>query len=313
MIAADVDNNRSITTIDMIRLRRLILGVDQVFVNNTSWRFVDAAFKFPDPTNPWLTPFPEVINYNNLADHVLSGDFIAVKVGDVTLDAKANALMSQSRNSAGAFTVDVPEKALQPGVIYRIPFQAQDAVAGYQFTLSLDPSLELLDITYGIAEKEHFGMQLPQEGMITTSWNGAPESGTLFELVLQAKAPVQLSEVLKITSRITRAEAYNSKGELLDVALRFIPDVPIQATLYQNRPNPFLDQTSIGFWLPEAGGATLTIRDITGKVLRVIRDVYSAGYNEVRLYSDELHATGVLYYTLETNNFTGTKKMIITR
>ncbi|MDP4821245.1 MAG: T9SS type A sorting domain-containing protein [Saprospiraceae bacterium] len=74
-----------------------------------------------------------------------------------------------------------------------------------------------------------------------------------------------------------------------------------------------LDTNGTRVTLPQAGSASLTIRDVTGKVLRVIRDVYPRGYNEVVLYSDELPATGVLYYTLETDNYVATKKMIITR
>ena len=168
-----------------------------------------------------------------------------------------------------------------------------------------------MDVLHGVAGKEHFGLQLAQEGILTTSWNGTPDQGVLFELIVRAETDVRWSEVLKLGSRLTRAEAYNTQGDLLEVGLRFTPAAI--AELYQNRPNPFLDQTTIGFWLPKAGAATLTIRDITGKILRVIRDAYSAGYNEVLLYSDELPSTGVLYYTLETNNFTATKKMIITR
>jgi hypothetical protein len=133
----------------------------------------------------------------------------------------------------------------------------------------------------------------------------------LFELVLHAHSAVHLSEAVTLNSRYTRAEAYSTDGELQEVAMRFTRDVQADPVLYQNRPNPFLDQTIIGFYLPQAGSASLTIRDVTGKVLRVIRDVYPRGYNEVVLYSDELPATGVLYYTLETDNYVATKKMIV--
>jgi hypothetical protein len=59
MIAADVNNSSTITTADMIQLRKLILGIYDDFPNNTSWRFVDADYVFPDPTNPWLQEFPD--------------------------------------------------------------------------------------------------------------------------------------------------------------------------------------------------------------------------------------------------------------
>ena len=54
----------------------------------------------------------------------------------------------------------------------------------------------------------------------------------------------------------------------------------------------------------------MTVSDVTGKVLKVVTQNFEAGYNEVKLNSKEL-ASGVLYYTLRTDNFTATRKMVI--
>jgi len=319
MIAADVDNNRSITTLDLIQLRRLILSVDTEFANNTSWRFVDASYQFPNPSNPWAASFPEIININDLEGSELSGDFVAIKVGDVTLDARANSLMTGARSVAGTFGLDVADVAMKAGGEYTVAFNASNLadIAGYQFTLNLDETVELVDINYGVAVEENFGTRFVSEGAITTSWNGSVQtqdlaSLQLFELVLRAKADVQLSEVVDVTSRYTVAEAYNANGQLLDVAINFNAGATATAVeLMQNTPNPFKGETVIGFNLPEAASATLTITDVTGKVLRVVRGDYARGYNQVNLNSAQLPSTGVLYYTLETGDFTATKKMII--
>jgi len=82
VIAADINNDKKITTIDLIHLRRLVLGIDSEFVANTSWRFVAADYIFPAPTNPWFEVFPELPDLGNLeADTQFN--FIAIKVGDV--------------------------------------------------------------------------------------------------------------------------------------------------------------------------------------------------------------------------------------
>jgi hypothetical protein len=203
---------------------------------------------------------------------------------------------------------------MKAGGEYRVAFTASqlEAIAGYQFTLQLDERVELVDIQYGVAVAENFGTRFVSEGAITTSWNGNAEAGMLFELVLRAKADVQLSEVVDVTSRYTVAEAYNANGQLLDVAINFNAGATASAVeLMQNTPNPFKGETVIGFHLPEAASATLTITDVTGKVLRVVRGDYARGYNQVNLNSAQLPSTGVLYYTLETGDFTATKKMII--
>ncbi|HPH18155.1 MAG TPA: dockerin type I domain-containing protein, partial [Haliscomenobacter sp.] len=89
MIAADVNNSKSISTIDMIQLRKLILNIDQRFQNNTSWRFVNAVYVFPDPKNPWSADFPETVYVQQLSNFI-SGNFVAIKIGDVNASAKVN-------------------------------------------------------------------------------------------------------------------------------------------------------------------------------------------------------------------------------
>jgi len=81
--------------------------------------------------------------------------------------------------------------------------------------------------------------------------------------------------------------------------------------LYQNRPNPFNGETMIGFNLPESGAATITFYDVTGRMLRMIEQDCSKGYNEVRINKSELGASGILYYELRTPYATASKKMIL--
>lgn len=87
LIAADVNNSRSVTALDILALHRLLLGIDSSFSNNSSWRFVARDYVFPDPRNPWLEDFPEqkaVTAGIQWEPGALFGEeFIAVKVGDV--------------------------------------------------------------------------------------------------------------------------------------------------------------------------------------------------------------------------------------
>jgi hypothetical protein len=77
LIAADVNNSQSVSAIDLVEIRKLILGLLIVFPNNDSWRFVPVNHEFDDPINPW--PFPET--YEGIYNY--SFDFIGIKVGDV--------------------------------------------------------------------------------------------------------------------------------------------------------------------------------------------------------------------------------------
>ena len=80
--------------------------------------------------------------------------------------------------------------------------------------------------------------------------------------------------------------------------------------LYQNQPNPFVNKTFVGFHLPEATTATLTVYDETGRAVFTQRGDFAKGYNAISLDRALLNTTGVLYYTLETATDSATKKMI---
>lgn len=83
MIAADVNQSGSISVLDIVKMRRLILGLSQEFEESPSWRFVDADYDFPNPTNPWQEVFPEMISADFSVDSSPSLSFIAIKIGDI--------------------------------------------------------------------------------------------------------------------------------------------------------------------------------------------------------------------------------------
>ena len=82
-IAADANRSGTVTTFDIVQLRKLILGIFDTMPGNTSWRFVPAGFNFPDPTNPFANPFPESIRLDGPLGDVSGQNFIGIKVGDV--------------------------------------------------------------------------------------------------------------------------------------------------------------------------------------------------------------------------------------
>ena len=81
-------------------------------------------------------------------------------------------------------------------------------------------------------------------------------------------------------------------------------------TLFQNEPNPFAEQTTIRFWLPETEEIELSVYDLTGKEVKVLKGMYDAGYHEVQLNQEDLSSYGMFFYTLRTASFVDTKQMI---
>jgi hypothetical protein len=308
LIAGDVNKSGSISTLDIILLRKLLLGIEERFANNTSWRFIPADYKFANSTNPWVSAFPEVLNINNFAG-LVNGDFVAIKVGDVNNSAVIDV---QPRSNA-TFAMNVEDIAIKAGNEYTVNFSSNvNDVEGFQMALSYR-GLELVDIVEGIAKVENFGTKFTGEGVILTSWNGAAANGKMFGLVFRATADSKLSELLSVSTRYINTEAYNNSGEVMNVELNFNSGEVAEAAfeLKQNMPNPFKGETMIGFNLAEASKATLTINDVTGRVLKVVRGGFAKGANQIRIHSKDLPASGVLYYTLTAGEYTATKKMII--
>ena len=83
IIAADANFSNTVTTSDIVTLRKLILQINTELPGGRSWRFVDKDFVFPAPYDPFATSFPEVLHFNNLTEDVKDADFIGIKIGDV--------------------------------------------------------------------------------------------------------------------------------------------------------------------------------------------------------------------------------------
>jgi len=230
---------------------------------------------------------------------------------------------ASSRNLDGELTFAIEDATIEAGQTHTVEFKANDFnnMLGYQFTLNLDAAIEVVNVEGNVSNlnEGNFGLAMLNEGVITTSWNEAAglsldNDEVIFTVTFVANETVVLSEALSVSSNYTVAEAYAKDGSLMNVSLSFNSgSVATSAAfdLYQNSPNPFRNETIIGFNLPTAQAATVTVYDVSGRVLKLVEGDFAQGYNEVSLNAAELAATGVLYYTLETATDSATKKMIL--
>jgi hypothetical protein len=315
LIAADANNNENVSAIDLVELRKLILGIYVELPANQSWRFVDKSFEFANPASPW--PFEEAINVTNMSGNQMDKDFVAIKVGDVNNTVKANALQVLPRNGNGVVVFEADDRAIHAGEMVEMAIRSADfaGIEGYQFTLQTE-GLEFHGVKSGAVSMsdENLGVF---GGTLTASWHkvggvNTTASDVLFTLSFQATAGGRLSEMIKLNSSVTEAEAYNTADDIKDLKLTFRGSTSgAEFALYQNEPNPFKGNTLIGFDLPEASHVTLTVFDVTGKVLVVKEQDAVKGYNTIMVGGKELPSVGVMYYRLDANEYTATKKMII--
>lgn len=330
IIAADIDKSGTVATSDLIKLRRLILHLDSQLPNgNKSWRFIPADYVFPDPANPFAGYFPEILNIDDLSGSEMHADFIAIKVGDVNGSATPTNLQDiEERDDQGIFTVIADNKRVAEGETFTVDLYAHGMhyIPGYQFTLGFDTDLlEWEEVTSGELEgvnEGNFGLSALDEGLITTSWNeemphDGSEKVSLFRLTFRARQDLEVQNALFLSNQLTKGEAYTRTYDVLGVNLVFAnanvsnANSPAGYELYQNRPNPFSDETIIAFQMQERGSARLTVFDATGKMIYQQEAVFETGYNEVSIGKSDLPVSGVLYYQLEAGAWKDTKKMIM--
>jgi len=96
---------------------------------------------------------------------------------------------------------------------------------------------------------------------------------------------------------------------------------PTETLLAQNFPNPFNPETWLPYQIAESAEITIQIYDGFGRVVRTLELGFkpagfyttrsAAAYWDGRNLSGERVASGVYFYTMQTNNFTATRKMLI--
>ncbi|MBP9095132.1 MAG: T9SS type A sorting domain-containing protein [Ignavibacteria bacterium] len=90
-------------------------------------------------------------------------------------------------------------------------------------------------------------------------------------------------------------------------------EIPSKYNLSQNYPNPFNPSTKINFSLSKAGIVSLKVFDIAGReVSELVNKNLPAGSYEAEFNGAEL-SSGVYFYTLKSEAFTETKKMVLVK
>ena len=326
-LAADVNNTEIVTALDMVELRRLILGEYSEFPDNNSWRFVDVNQEWADITNPW--PFDEVLDIVDLTEDDLDNNFFGVKVGDLTGDATPNSLLgTEDRTPTGLLTFTIADAKVKAGDRVQLTIRAAEfrEILGYQMTWNLE-GLEYVSIESGALNVTdgNIGTRRAEEGLVSMSWSeGLSETiaddEVLFTLRLRANESGKLSEMITLTDEITRNEAYSEGSSRLEVVLDWRTDrveEEYEWSMAQNTPNPFDEVTVIEIVLAKASDVTITIADARGVTAQTIEREYGSGIHQVKIKRSDLNAGGVYIYEMTATPIDGTdayetvKKMIV--
>ena len=88
---------------------------------------------------------------------------------------------------------------------------------------------------------------------------------------------------------------------------------PLAPRLLQNYPNPFNPTTAIAYTLPEATYVRLTVFDVQGREVAVLREgLQAAGKHRATFNADGL-PSGLYVYRLATEHHVATRAMLLVK
>lgn len=102
-------------------------------------------------------------------------------------------------------------------------------------------------------------------------------------------------------------------GDPLTAVIPISLETPKHFRLEQNYPNPFNPNTVISYQLSVAGVVSLKVYDLQGKeITSLVNKKQSAGNYSVEFNGANL-SSGIYFYTLQTENYKETKKMMLVK
>lgn len=128
------------------------------------------------------------------------------------------------------------------------------------------------------------------------------------------------SSILSVTGQNVSGEASDADNKVylgLLAPVRYVltdanSTVFNSATLYQNYPNPFKQQTTISFEISKPEKVKLSVFDILGQHVDLLIDQDFLPGKHLVIFKAENVKPGLYFYRLETTDFWATKNMILT-
>jgi|GEM_PF-5972529 len=320
-IAADANNDGFITTLDLVLLQNLILGITNEIIGNTSWRFIPTYHVFNDPDNPLVETWPESRTYMDLDSNLVDQDFVAVKIGDVSGDAGESGLRTIKP------VAEIKSEIIENGEHRELVIRAAEdlEIFGYQMEWQLSSmNIEILEfvVEHSVLPKINTNnfYYMPDDGIIRANWwKEKPHRLNKGEELFRIKVRGNSSEIvnkLQLMSRgsLWHSEAYIAGGtdiHVYEISHLSMAD-PVEEprfVLHQNEPNPFRSTTSIPMELPSDMMVELRITDLSGKLIYQSHISGKEGLNRYLLETNKFPAS-LLFYSLIAESWMETKKMV---
>ena len=315
LIAADVNRDENVSAIDLVLLRKIILGLEKEVKTNTSWRFVWEGQKL-GADHSLHDRLMEDYQLNELNGN-RKIDWTGIKIGDLSGNAVANGLeRSESRNSQKIELVwEVTKVGNEQIIDFYLP-QTKD-FNGIQGEVKLPGSLKLVGwIDRQIVFNAHDINYVEKENRIIFShpkvnpveiFSDVP----VFSWVVKGSFETQ-KEGLILGDKTATAEVYENRKARPYKLVKRTKKVG-EFKVFQNEPNPWSENTNITFEIPEKGRVEIKIFNTEGQLLLNRTSSLSKGYNIFTIKKEDLSTSGIYIYEIKFGTSIISNKMMFLR
>lgn len=325
LIAADVNKSGSITTFDIVTIRKVLIGLAPPNSITPSWRFYKGYT--PTPSQPFgITPDTlGKINGKTLTS-------FGVRVGDVDGDADPNAPCFQALGTA-PIPMLLPEAVLPANAAMLVPvaFDGTGQITGLQLDFSIDSNLVAVenivsgealmtkDVNYTLTNSRFRTI------MVYYPASTGPSIGAnkpLFYLVVRAKQNVSVKDAIQLDPS-GLAPLLIKDGQVVGIerfGLKPVYDPHLQLSVSNHETeaarfvvdpvaNPFRDRIVFQIESAAAETAQIEIADLHGRVCHRQIMALSEGQQWVEI-SGETLGNGPFLYRITAGKHTASGKLV---
>ena len=302
LVAADVDNSGVVSSLDIIMLRKIILGYTSNFVVDNSWQYVISS-----ASN--MGVFPNKVKFLESNPYGTRQDFYLVKKGDVDGDWYN---VAPSESVAASLVIGENDFIAGQEINYPVQFSEGGRWAGFQFSLAINSDLVELESIQRSNLPDFFEANLnwDKEGnVVHVSWNFSgvnvpffEKNQLLFNLKLKAKKQGYFSEAITFAKDGLSPEIYQPDATSGKINRTVLPNQINNFTTYSPFPNPFIEATNIPYTLDASTFGVLNVFDLIGKLVFQERRLMASGKGNWLISSNRLSHSGLYFYDIVTDS-----------
>ncbi len=286
-LAADVNNDKKVSTSDLVELRKVILRKKDTFDLVDSWKFIPKMYKLLP--NPLLDTYPATLTF--YLDTSSYFDFIGIKMGDVNGTTKAYDLQDVPDRGSPSISYLLNDQTLianQP-FTFRLPISELFQKEGFQFAIKIDPARATCLCVDGIdPDSYHFD---PLTGELLVAYVKGFSTGKDISLQILPNVNGRLQDFLTFPTDKLVPEFYFNGDE---TRFTFGFDES-EAAHFAAFPNPFSTTTTLKLFATKAEMIEYKLYEANGRLVWSKSYSAVAGWNEVLIDGNELPGGGTYY------------------